>query len=81
MESKHGEANLKTYTSLIHEARAHSPTTGTALASRVCCCLFPPHLVLAKHYCLLQLYDQPTWPQSRYFCSLVFTVTFTVTHS
>lgn len=27
MESKQGEANLKTYTSLIHEARAHLPTT------------------------------------------------------
>ena len=30
MESKQGEANLKTYTSLIQEARAHFPFTGTA---------------------------------------------------
>lgn len=65
MESKQGEANLKTYTSLIHEARAHFPSSGTVPASRVCCCLFPSHLALAKHCHLLQLYDQPTWPQSR----------------
>lgn len=71
MQSEQGEAHIKTYTSLVHKARAHFPTTETAPVSSL---LLPP----PSAACSGQALSSPTalglaaLASESHFCSLVF---------